>query len=934
MYVLLLFFQAKNATVRQEATAAAELHRHDAAAALHLLQEERKRTAEEAAARHTAEEELVLLRRELQESRANTEEARANLGVVAAACREAEAKARELQEHRRVLAREVKASRAENRRLSAALTCATTAAAAAAATVEISRNAGGSNPMVGARVNALCSDGEEIMIDRGGGGGSDRDGGGEDVGHAAPKTVVREDGDGMNILENCVDAGVRVDPHKTDDKNHIAGCRARGGGGGSNGPVPEGDNQDCVVLSCGVGNVGKDKDDCVHDRHMGESGEGGNECGIRIAASGGFHACTDANDLSSKHEYTSKRSCSSTDNFTMLGVDQVSPPQRQTLTCLNRSSSEASCNGEYAKRARADTRVTSPDASSSSAYDGTASGLCNGGEGRRILPWEEPYGKPAAAQHGEAAEIFEANSGDAFSNNPGEAPTEGTCEGDEGVAATPPHHTECTIRSGGENERMVGGPKGSTGTGPGASNGDHGALGSPLVSSSTTAASPGGESRFDVIVQSFSSGLRESRRVRRRPLLGSLDDTIDCDEFNDNDGDGVTDGADGESHHDPGRAEEGLLKRTSVVGASMTDFSPGNFDDLAGTEKESRRQQLNEGLRKDTEESCQKPVAHMKECSDGAAIDRDTLAPATDQRIDPPPDSGTLCVKDTHGVPFVISAFPGASPPSAPATTTIAAAGGNSSDFDTCAATTVGSMLTRVVAKVRQQAAGTSVGGDGDAQLLLTSNVGSRSSTVPLDDDAFPSATTSSVVAAGTGTGTSSDGSWKIVLGSSTSTSSSVAAAAAGDDDKSPTNWIRTVARQGGEELQMSCSTDDNGGTPGASACPVSSSVTCALPSAVSSTPRPEITSENTTYGASACASDTPAAAVAGKADGATTNAAALMAAAAERGSWASLEAAAAARRWEAKLKGSFISMAGGVRWGMAPSSRSVSSPSNGNEDD
>lgn len=44
---------------------------------------------------------------------------------------------------------------------------------------------------------------------------------------------------------------------------------------------------------------------------------------------------------------------------------------------------------------------------------------------------------------------------------------------------------------------------------------------------------------------------------------------------------------------------------------------------------------------------------------------------------------------------------------------------------------------------------------------------------------------------------------------------------------------------------------------------------------------------------------------------------AAAAAAAAERGGRVSLEAAAAARRWEAKLKGSLISMTGGVRWGM-----------------
>lgn len=75
--------------------------------ALRLRDEERDRAAREAALRSDLGEELERLRAELEESRAGRDEARANLGVVAAACREAEAKAKELQEHRRVLAREV-----------------------------------------------------------------------------------------------------------------------------------------------------------------------------------------------------------------------------------------------------------------------------------------------------------------------------------------------------------------------------------------------------------------------------------------------------------------------------------------------------------------------------------------------------------------------------------------------------------------------------------------------------------------------------------------------------------------------------------------------------------------------------------------------------------------------------------------------------------
>lgn len=120
--------------LQEEALAAEERRQREAVTAQRFLDQEKSRSAREAADRSRLEGEVRSLRRDLQDSQAEREEARANLGVVAAACREAEAKVRELQEHRRVLAREVKTSRADKRRLSAALSCATTAAAAAAAT--------------------------------------------------------------------------------------------------------------------------------------------------------------------------------------------------------------------------------------------------------------------------------------------------------------------------------------------------------------------------------------------------------------------------------------------------------------------------------------------------------------------------------------------------------------------------------------------------------------------------------------------------------------------------------------------------------------------------------------------------------------------------------------------------------------------------------
>ncbi|CAM9148372.1 unnamed protein product, partial [Scytosiphon promiscuus] len=115
----------ENKALREREALAVERRQREVEDALQLGDRERERADEEEALRSDLEVELQHLRAQLSESRAGWEEARTNLGVVAAACREADAKSRELQEHRRVLAREVKASRAEQRRLSAALSCAT-----------------------------------------------------------------------------------------------------------------------------------------------------------------------------------------------------------------------------------------------------------------------------------------------------------------------------------------------------------------------------------------------------------------------------------------------------------------------------------------------------------------------------------------------------------------------------------------------------------------------------------------------------------------------------------------------------------------------------------------------------------------------------------------------------------------------------------------
>ena len=151
--------QVVNAALKEELKMANECRRHDAAAALVLLDQERQRIAEETSARKLLEAELADRLLELEETGAEREEARANLGVVAAACREAEARSCELQEHRRVLAREVKALRAEQRRLSAALSCATTAASAAAATAAATATSSGNRNRLSSAMSWTAGDG-------------------------------------------------------------------------------------------------------------------------------------------------------------------------------------------------------------------------------------------------------------------------------------------------------------------------------------------------------------------------------------------------------------------------------------------------------------------------------------------------------------------------------------------------------------------------------------------------------------------------------------------------------------------------------------------------------------------------------------------------------------------------------------------------------
>lgn len=893
--------------------AAAQLRERDAADTLNLLNQEQKRADDEAAACRAAEDDLALLRRELEEARARAEEARGNLGVVAAACREAEAKNRELQEHRRVLAREVKASRAEKRRLSAALACATTAAAAAAATVEVSRSAsdslgdGGPNAAaVGSGENALLPS-EELARGVACDGGDCGGGNGGDVGTSGDSGIAAE-GDRM--------VGGRVRSESTDDVK-VSGAKYTWKEGGGD----DGGMERCRASPAGAGEAGdacelqvpiqqdEPVESCQGSQYSGDSHEHGQECG---------------------EGSSSVRGCASNVECASLNERNASPPRRPSILCLDRNSSDTvtSRTDPDEETPRADTGLISPEASPSVHNSGASGGGGCGGNNRPILFPVETRGSAAA----EVMEPCENSTATASIISGGD---DGSGRDDASISSC--RRTCGSVIKDAQNDV----PAGGGGDSGDAKCEDRGSfVGSPLSSPLVAAAagSPGTESRFDAIVQSFSVGLRESRRARRRPLLGSLDDACDHDDGKHDDG--PTTGG-GDSRHDLGEGAEGgekggaggeagggagSLRRSSSAtapGASMTSlagFFSGSFGGEGGADKDAGQRQVDPGPVGETED---KPGVN-------AQVDNTT---ENSRNVTP------AYLKEAQDLPFVISAFPGAVPPPPPA-----AAPADPSEVITGGANMVGSMLNRVVAKVRHQTAVSTVdpvvSEDGARSVPSISPDRPRSSTIPADGTVPSSVSTltaaeGAAAAATARTGARSSGAWKVV--SVTPVSSAAADAA----DPSPTK-PQLAQRCEGDGGQPSCSTDtdDQSKVVESPSLPASST-----PPASLSSPRPGKASDETLETLSDGGSgggrrgDSPVpTSVATTEEALDGGAAAVMAAAAaaaaERGSRASLEAAAAARRWEAKLKGSFVSIAGGVRWGMTTPRVNGPGPSFGSRND
>lgn len=739
--------QIANETLRKEAATVDEHRRREASIALSSLNEEREHMAREWAMREGLEGELQTLRCELEENRAAKEEARANLGAVASACRQAEAKARELQEHRRVLAREVKASRAEQRRLSAALACATTAAATAAATVAANTESANSRDRSSSTVGWVAGNEahEELDTRRGG-----------------------EEGARGVEVSAAADDEMRHSTHESDRRQKP-----------SRGVILQDIGEDAAIetMSASGGNApqGKVEGDAVPP------------------ALNGTDATVRACNLGTVTTLPRLR-------LMPLDVPSTSPRGIEDAT-------------------GAESGATSPEACSpvvvENYYDVQSASQ----------PWKSSsFTEPIAATkavlgvHALATEDSQEC-----------APVGVDRCGNSGPRGAP----EPTGADGEEGEQ-----RGSLNLGAAVGLGEEDGA---SASASAAAATVVGES-FNQMVQSFSAGLRESRRAKRTPLLGSLDGS-------DADDGGVTDGTDGDSRHDPKReeGERSLWSAWSTVGGSSHGALGRSSHGAVGAENSL----LSEGG-SEVEESANTTMPVLLDDSVFGEPKKSPLvascAPCSRERGNS---------SDRQQGPAKDAAY----------------SHGNTED----------AVATSVLEPISLSAArGRTEGGATSPPTVAASCVGPPDNTHAISD---PSASTVAASAAAPDPGVAVPA-VRAADGSSSPTASSsgwrdsleAAAEAAG----APADWLRNVGRRDGEEAwQDQCS------------------------STSSPSRAPKVGDTLAPHG--------------GVGGGSGVAIAAAAAAAAERGGRVSLEAAAAARRWEAKFKGSLISMAGGVRWGMGP---------------
>ncbi|CAM9148451.1 unnamed protein product [Scytosiphon promiscuus] len=415
------------------------------------------------------------------------------------------------------------------------------------------------------------------------------------------------------------------------------------------------------------------------------------------------------------------------------------------------------------------------------------------------------------------------------------------------------------------------------------------------ASPSTSLAAAFGESsslRFNQMVQSLSAGLRESRKARRTPLLGSLDDDDDDDggggggggelcaavvDADEDDG-GVTDGTgtdgtgtdSGDSHHDSisittTKAVTGMTRRDSG-GAWSAWSTVGGGESRGGNGRGGGGGGGGGGGCRSRGSSCHEP--------------RRTLSGQEEEG------------QRTSG--FLASA----------------AAGGERADNHRCPAAEGRDVSVGAAPRAPPMPIPSlegSVFGPAEAEVAPPPPPPPTPPSSP--SMAFPASATSAAVAADAigSAAVKKTSEWLRVLGRPDGEDEgSETAEQEAPRDQQPRKNVDATLRSTSSSPPPKAERDARGGDPDGGIEPgvLRSDEECPASAAPPTWSMATATAEDTSVDE----------------DGGVGGAAVAVAlAAAERGGRVSAEAAAAARRWEAKLKGSLVSMAGGVRWGMGP---------------
>lgn len=451
---------------------------------------------------------------------------------------------------------QVKASRAEQKRLSAALSCATTAAAAAAATAAAATKVANS-------ANAMATTGDQEVL--------------------SPTAGCAAGDDGVSYQVAADQAQGRE-----------GGAEQGGGGREGGGPVTSG------VETSMEGPLS----------HEGQQGEGfGEEFVAQAETPGGGPTQSLA---------VQRSTSSSSENEAVPGAEVSEDDATTSVTAVAASDtaplwvrpSSLDVPGELMRQGEGEdsaggteSGATSPETESPGVFPAEVSesgSVRNGGDDERTR--SGTHRLPSSPSSGSLADPlkqyssdFDARESNKKIDEPRGAELPDSAEGGEKEEGSSSSHDG---RSGAIIEPENGSGRCAAAAAETAK--------TPASPSASLAAAVGESSslRFNHMVQSFSAGLRESRRARRTPLLGSLDDTDDDDDhpggfadLGDDDG-GGTDGTgndEGDTRHDTDAAAPASTRTRSATWSTRSVVVVGgrNSGSLHGrTNEQERRREV------------------------------------------------------------------------------------------------------------------------------------------------------------------------------------------------------------------------------------------------------------------------------------------------------------------------------------------------------